>query len=224
MNTSHPPVSQAAAKPQELARDVAQNPRLLEEVMRGLDAKTARVKHGCAKALRALSETRPGLLYPKFDFFVRLLDHPNKIYQWEAARVLAQLARVDEEDKFAAIFDKYFAPIRGPVMITAATLIQGGARIAAAKPQLADRIAAEVIKVERARYQTPACRNVAIGHAIAALDDLFARLRNPAPALRFVRKQARNSRPATRKKAEKFLKGVGKRAKGPTAQRRGPGG
>jgi len=67
------------------------------------------------------------------------------------ARALSQLARVDAEDKFTAIFDKHFAPIRGPVMITAAHIIQGGARSAAAKPHLADRIAAEVLKVDRGR-------------------------------------------------------------------------
>jgi hypothetical protein len=39
--------------------------------------------------LRVLGETRPGLLYPQFDFFVHLLDHQNKIFQWEAARAVA---------------------------------------------------------------------------------------------------------------------------------------
>src|SRR5208282_1280128 len=134
MNASLAPFRQAASNPQHLARRAIKNPQLLEKVMEGLGTETARVKFGCAKALRVLSETRPELLYPRFDFFVRLLDHPNKIFQWEAARVLSQLARVDAEDKFTAIFDKYFAPIRGPVMITAANVIRGGARIAVAKP------------------------------------------------------------------------------------------
>jgi hypothetical protein len=189
--------------------------------MEGLGTETARVKFGCAKALRVLSETRPDLLYPQFDVFVRLLDHPNKILQWEGARVLSQLTRVDVEDKFAPIFDKYFAPIRGPGMITAANVIRGGARIAAAKPQLADLIAAEVLKVGRAHYQSPECRNVAIGHAVLALGDFFELLEHPAPALRFVRKQIKNSRPAMRRKAEQFLKGVGNRAKTARAQARG---
>jgi hypothetical protein len=206
MNGSLALARQAASNPQELARRVIKNPRLLEKVMDGLGAETARVKFGCAKALRVISETRPDLLYPRFDFFVCLLDHPNKIFQWEAARVLSQLARVDAGEKFTTIFDKYFAPIGGPVMITAANVIRGGARIAAAKPHLADLIAAELLKVDRARYQTPECRNVAIGHAVVALGDFFELLRHPAPALRFVRKQIKNSRPATRKKAEQFLK------------------
>jgi hypothetical protein len=189
-----------------LARKVIENPGLFGEIAEGLKADKARVKYGCAKVLRIVSEQRPDLLYPHFDFFVRLLDHDNKILQWEAAFVLSQLARVDAEDKFAAVFSRYFSPIPGPVMITAANVIQGGARIAQAKPRLADRIAGEVLKVAKARYQTPECRNVAIGHAIRALGVMQPLLRDPTPAVQFVRRQARNKRPATRKKAEQFLK------------------
>jgi hypothetical protein len=200
------PIHRAALNPQQLARKAILNPRLLPEITKGLEADKPRVKYGCAKALRHISQQCPDMLYRHFEFFVCLLDHENKIFQWDAAFVLSHLARVDAHDRFDAIFKKYFSPIPGPVMITAANVIQGGARVALAKPQLADRIAVEVLKVARARYQTPECRNVAIGHAIVALGDMLPLLRDPAPALRFVRKQARNPRPATRKKAEQFLK------------------
>jgi hypothetical protein len=206
MTAPLPPVRQAAFKPQQLARKAFQNPRLVSRILEGLQADKPRVKYGCAKTLRLLSEQHPGLLYPHFDLFVRLLDHPNKILQWDAAFVLSHLARVDRQDKFAAIFRKYFSPIPGPVMITAANAIGGAARIARAKPHLADRIAAQVLKVTTARYATAECRNVAIGHAIAALGDILPLLRRPAPAVQFVRRQSRNSRPATRNKALRFLK------------------
>jgi hypothetical protein len=201
----------AVSNPQALVRTIPQQPRLLETVLQGLSSETARVKYACAKALRILSETHPEMLYPRFDFFVRLLDHPNKTLQWEATLVLAQLARVDVEEKFAPIFAKYFAPIHGPVMITAANVIRGGSRIALAKPLWADRIAAELLKVAKARYQTPECRNVAISHAMVAFGEFHDLLQNPAPVLRFVRRQLKNSRPATRKKAERFLERMQRR-------------
>jgi hypothetical protein len=198
-------IRQAALNPPRLARKAIKH-RLFPAIIEGLKADKAPIKYGCAKALRIVSEQRPDLLYPLFDFFVGLLDHENKIFQWDAAFVLSHLARVDDDDKFAAVFDRYFSPIPGPVMITAANVIQGGARIAQAKPHLAERIAAEMLKVARARYQTPECGNVAIGHAILALGGIMPLLGNPAPAVQFVRKQTRNARPATRKKAAQFLK------------------
>jgi hypothetical protein len=199
-------ISQAALNPQRLALTAIRNPRLLPAIIEGLKADKARVKFGCAKALRLISEQRPDRLYPLFDCFVHLLDHENRILQWEAIFVLSQLASVDADDKVAEVFDNYFSPIPGPVMITAANVIQGGARIAQAKPHLADRIAAKILKVGRARYKTAECRNVAIGHAIVALGAILPLLRRPAPAVAFVRRQTRNPRPATRKKAEQFLK------------------
>ena len=198
-------LARTALIPHQLARKAILNPALLPDITKGLQAPKPRVKYGCAKALRLISEQRPDVLYPHFGFFAGLLDHENKILQWDAAFVLSQLARVDARDQFAAILEKYLSPIPGPVMISAANAIQGGARVARARPELADRIAAEILKVTRARYQTPECRNVAIGHAIAALGDMLPLLSDPAPAVRFVRKQARNPRPATRKKAERFL-------------------
>jgi hypothetical protein len=206
MSDSLASVLQAALKPQRLALKATRQPRLIPAIIEGLKADKPRVKYGCAKALRLVSEQRPEVLYPHFDFFVHLLEHENKIFQWNAACVLSHLARVDVQDKFAAIFKQYFSPILGPVMITAANVMQGGARVAQAKPQLAGRIAEEILKVARARYQTTECRNVAIGHAIIALGKMLPLLPNPAPAVRFVRKQTRNPRPATRKKAERFLK------------------
>jgi len=196
---------EAKRNPARLARAAIQDPRLAAVIVDGLEADEPRVKCGCAKALRLVAEGCPGVLYPQFDLFVRLLDHENKIMQWNAAFVLSHLARVDADDKFRAIFAKYFSPIRGPVMITAANVIQGGARIATAKPGLADRIGAEILKVGRARYQTAECRNVAIGHAIVALGIILPLLRKPAAMVRFVRRQLGNPRPATRRKAERFI-------------------
>jgi hypothetical protein len=199
-------IGQPGSDPERIARKVLAKPALVAEIIQGLQADAARVKYGCAKVLRLVSERAPELVYPRFDVFVRMLDHENRILQWEAVFVLSHLARVDAEDQFDGIFGQYFAPIPGPVMITAANIIGGAARIALARPRWADRIAREVLKVARARYQTAECRNVALGHAIEAFDQFFDLLRDRAPVVRFVKGQLKNGRNATRKKAERFLK------------------
>jgi hypothetical protein len=206
MSATLAPTRQAVPNPMILARKAINDPRPVAQILEGLNADKARIKYGCVKALRLISERRPEALYPHFDFFVRLLDHENKIFQWNAAFVLSHLTRVDRRDRFAPIFKKYFSPVAGPVMITAANVIQGGSRIAQAKPHWADRIAGEILKVAKARYQTAECRNVAISHAITALGEMLPLLRRPDPVVQFVRKQTRSPRPATRKKAERFLR------------------
>jgi hypothetical protein len=170
----------------------------------GLASPEARTKYGSAKLLRRLAEQDPDLLYSRFDFFASLLDGEDRILRWDSSRILGSLARADSEGRIEKLLDHYLAPITGHELIAAANAIQGAADIALAKPHLADRIAKEIVKVNRARYATPECRNVAAGHAIQALDCFFEHIQNKEPVLEFVAAQLGNPRPATRKKAEKF--------------------
>jgi hypothetical protein len=172
----------------------------------GLASPQARTKYGSAKELRRLSEVDPGLLYPRFDFFARLMTGETRILRWDATRILGNLARVDSRGRIEKLLDRYLAPITGSELIGAANAIQGAADIARAKPHLADRIAKEILKVSRAHYATPECRNVAAGHAIESLDRFFEHVQKKKPVLAFVESELANPRPATRKKAEKFLK------------------
>src|SRR2546429_6366850 len=56
---------------------------------------------------------------------------------------------------------------------------------------LADEIRKSILAVEQARYATRECRNVAIGHAIRALDVLFPALQNRQGVLSLDRKSTR---------------------------------
>ena len=84
--------------------------------------------------------------------------------------------------------------------------MKGAASIAQAKPYMADRIAAQILRVEKGAYDTAECRNVAIGHAIQSLDRFGSRISDRLKIQFFVARQLKNRRVATRGKAERFLK------------------
>ncbi len=199
-------ITRKASDKRRIASRVIAEPSLLPQVMAGLASAKAAIKFGCAKVLLIISEEDPQLLYPQWDLFASQLESDNQIIRWGAIRIIGNLAQVDHDNRFEAIFKTYFAPIRGPVMITAANIIGASPAIVAAKPHLAGRIAAVVLKVEQAEYATAECRNVAIGHAITAFGKLFDRITDPAPILAFVHRQLGNSRNAVRVKAQKFLR------------------
>ncbi|MBZ5496595.1 MAG: hypothetical protein LAP85_09345 [Acidobacteriia bacterium] len=199
-------ISRKSSNPVRIAERVIQSPDLIEELIEGLNAKKATIKYRCEKVLRIISERQPALLYPQFDLLATMLDCENSILKWGAIMSIANLARADSKNKFESIFEKYFSPIPGPVMITAANIIGGSARIALAKPDLAERISEEILKVEGAKYKTPECRNVAIGHAIGSFDQFFDHVQDKDRIIRFVKKQLQNTRAPVRKRAEKFLK------------------
>ena len=189
-----------------MADAVERNHELIAEVLAGIGAKRAGVRFGASKALRILSERVPELLYPHFDFFAALLGHGNHILQWNATITLANMARVDREGKIEAVLNRYLDLISGSNMITAANAMRGAAIIGAAKPHLVDRIVPRIMGVECAEYATPECRNVAIGHALRALEELARLLPDRRGVRLFAARQLGNPRAATSAKARKFLK------------------
>jgi hypothetical protein len=188
-----------------IAERVGADTSLLAVLLDGLRADAAAVRFGCEKVLRLVSEKHPEAVYPYFDRLVELLDSDNQILKWGAITALANLAHVDPAGRFRPVFGRYFRPISGPDLITAATVIKGAPKIARAYPALAERIGREVLKVEEAVYKTPECRRVAIGHALTALEEFFDLIQDKATVLRFVRRQLRCPRLSVARRARRFL-------------------
>jgi hypothetical protein len=191
---------------EEIAKEVIKNHELLSFIFEGLENKKADIKYGCEKILMIISESEPAVLYPQFDFFVSLLDHPSNFMKWGATKIIANLTQVDAENRFDKIFEKYFAPIPGPVMITAANIIGNSSKIASVKPYLTEKIVIELLKVETAEYQTTECRNIALGHFIVSVDQFFDQIKDKKPLVDLIKKQLNNTRNATKKKAMQFVK------------------
>lgn len=177
----------------------------LRNLIKGLSSPGVR-KFAAGKRLIELSERKPEAVYPHFDALAAHLNSENKILRWTVIRSIGALAAVDKRRRIDGIIGKFLAPIRGPVMITAANTIIAAAKIAKAKPLLAPKIVRAILNVEQAKYQTDECRNVAIGHAIVALETLDPGVAHSREVIHFVERQRKNTRPGTRKKAEAFLK------------------
>ncbi len=94
----HEKISEKDSDKEEIAAQVINKPELLSEIFAGLSADKARIKYGCDKVLRIISEKKPELLYPQMDFFVANLDSDNNFFKWGAIHVLANLASVDSEN------------------------------------------------------------------------------------------------------------------------------
>lgn len=190
-----------------------ENPQHIETLINVIDREKGSLKFGCEKVVRLVSERKPELVYPYFDFYVRLLDSDNSFLRLGAIITLSNLASVDSENKFEQIFDKYYAPVSGPDMVSSACVIGSSWKIAREKPDLADKIAARILSLERAKYLhkgklSPECRNVVCGHAIDSFGKFFDKINEKEKVVAFVRTQLKNSRPSVRKKAERFLKNL----------------
>ena len=190
---------------------VTRKPQEIAELVEALKVEKRAFKFNYEKVLRGVSEKRPELAYPYFEVFEGLLDSDNSFLKWGAILTIGNLAAVDKEKKFEAVFKKYYAPISGPAMITAANIIGSSAKIALAKPELTQAITSEILKVEKARYErkgkpSPECRNVAIGQAIDSFDKFFEQIDDKKSVIAFVKRQLKNTRKSVVKKAERFIR------------------
>ncbi|TFH50680.1 MAG: hypothetical protein E4H01_01735 [Lysobacterales bacterium] len=194
----------------ELVSDVLAEPHHVEILVETLRHERSALKFGCEKVLRLVSEQKPELIYPYFDFFVALISSENSFLRWGAIRTLANLVSVDAERRFDKVFSKYFSNITGGDMVSAANAIGSSPKIAQARPELADRIVHEILKLEGATYLhkgrvSPECKNVVRGAAVGAFEAIYPIAESRPSIARFLREQTENPRTKVRASARKVL-------------------
>ena len=89
-----------------VTKDVMENPVLVQFLLNGFMMKPAKYKFKSAKILTLISENKPEILYPYFDFFAEQLDNENTILKWNAIIIVANLTSVDSEKKFVKKWDE----------------------------------------------------------------------------------------------------------------------
>jgi hypothetical protein len=194
----------------QIVKEVIKSPECIPQLFAGLNHDKGNIKLGCEKILRLVSEQKPEIIYPYFDTFVKLLDSENNILKWGVIITISNLSSVDTENKFEKIFGKYYASINDKTMITASNIVKNSWKIALAKPELAEKISKEILKVEKVRYEnkgqlSPECNNIICGHAIDSFEKFYDEIKDKKPITDFIKRQLNNTRKSVAKKAKKFL-------------------
>jgi hypothetical protein len=193
---------------EELLNRVKQEFSLIPLLLEGVDHPKAAVRYGCAKVLMDLSEEHPEKMYQHFEFFVNLLDSKYRILTWNALAIIANLTSVDADNKFDAIFGKYYRFLDNDYMVTVANVVGNSGKIAGAKPYLIPKITDELLKVQdisTTPHLTEECRRVIAQHAIKTFDLFFDRIDQKEQVIAFVKACLDSPRKKLRTAAEKFL-------------------
>lgn len=193
----------------EITAAVVANPALLPPVMEGMTFPRAVPKFKCAKVLIAVSEQAPALLYPHFGFFAEYLDHKNNILKWTAIDILGNMAAVDTENRYDALFGKILGLFQEGNLITSGHVVKSLGTVVKAKPYLEERITLALLSVRTIPLPTDECRRILGGNTIETLGGYFPLVSDRDAVLDFAREHLDCSRNSTRKKAEKFLKRYG---------------
>jgi len=195
---------------EELLRAVEADRGLIPMVVDGLASAKPAVRYGCARVLTDLSARHPEWLYPHWDVFVGLLGGRYRPLTWSALTIIANLAGFDTDGRFEAIFERYYSLMGDGYLVTAANVVGNSAKVARAKPHLADAVAGKLLGVEAIKvgpHMTEECRRVLAEHAVEALDSLFELLSREErkKVIAFVRRQRGSSRKPLVAAVERFL-------------------
>jgi len=193
---------------QELLQKVKLDFNLLPTVLKGFSSSKAAIRYGCAKVIMDLSEEHPERLYLHMDFFVDLLDSKHRILTWNAMAIIANLAKVDKDKKFDAIFDKYYSFINDEHMVTVANVVGHSGKIALAKPHLVDKVTDELLKVENISttpHLTEECKRVIAEKTIKSFYLFFDKIKQKEKVTSFVKNHLNSPRKTLRRAAENFL-------------------
>ncbi|GET31475.1 hypothetical protein PbJCM13498_03380 [Prolixibacter bellariivorans] len=175
----------------------------IEELISGLQSKQLKEREEAFHQLYALSEEHPELLYPFWDRFAEMLHGPEVSKLYWAIHIIANLARVDTDNRFEELFDLWFNELlnhESPVVSPHAA--EKSEKIVLAKPELEKRITPLLLDIANTSH----CRHLDLqkAYVLSALDQYFDWVSDKEAVVAFIREQLQSTSPKTRKKAKEL--------------------
>jgi hypothetical protein len=182
---------------------------LFSEILDGLISKEEALRYNCHKVLMCISEKNGEFLYPKWDYFVEFLSSDNSYRKMSAVQIIANLTKVDTENRFEKIVDKYYSLLDDKSMIVAIYVAASSGNIVKAKPQLEREITNRLLDIDKTRHPEGRKPLIKAG-AIEAFDKYFPEAADKERITAFVKEQQNCDSPKTRKIAQDFLRKWGR--------------
>jgi hypothetical protein len=203
-------IADKTLKKEDLYKKVEHDFSLVPILIHGLSSPRPTVKYSCGKVLMDLSAKYPQTLYPNMEEVIKLIESKYRILTWNGIFIIANLAKVDDKQKFDSIFDRYFGLLENDYMVTVANVVINSGKIVLAKPYLNAKVTRELLLVEDigiTPHLTEECKRVIIEKTIQTFSLFFGKLEKELKVeiYAFVKRQLSSPRETLRKETELFL-------------------
>jgi hypothetical protein len=188
---------------QKTAENAVKNAKVLSELLDGLLSKKCAVRYKNFKVVYLVSEEHPEVLYPKWNFFENMLKSKNNTYTFYAIHILANLAKVDEADKFERVFDTFFAIANGDALVPACHVAYVSHKIVKAKPELAEKITEKLLNLDKATYKH---KELVQANALVSFSEYYEQIKDKNKILNLAKELQKNKSSRAKKEAAEFLK------------------
>jgi hypothetical protein len=103
-----------------------------------------------------------------------------------ALQIIANLTKVDTENRFERMFDSYYQLLDDKSMIPAAHVAGNSAKIVRAKPALEARITKRLLDIDKTHHE-PERKDLIKGYAIEAFSEYLGVAKNKQDIIEFVK-------------------------------------
>lgn len=203
MSVSSDP-SEKGVTVESVAKKASKDQKLLSELLERLTSKEDEVRHNSFRSLLIISEEHPEVLYPHWDHFSSLLTSENAYHRYIAAYMIANLTRVDTENKFERMSSGYLNLLNDKSVMVAGHLAVNLGKVVKAKPHLQTKITKMLLDIDKT-YPRPERRDLMKGSVIEAFGQYFEEAEDRERIIEFVKEELESNSPKTRKKAKEFL-------------------
>lgn len=190
----------------DIAKKVLEGELEISDVLNRVNSENSEIIYNSnALALRFLSDWKPEMIYPHWDFFVDMIRKDNNYLKMNGIYTIANLTKVDKEEKFEKIFDEFYKLLDCESLMIANHLAGLSGTIAKAKPDMQNNITKNLLKIDETHFD-PQRKDLIKGYAIEAFNEYFDEIENRNDIIEFVKKLTKSKSSTTSKKAKGFLK------------------
>ena len=192
-------------KPEDLVDEATKNPDILMDLVNNLLVKNDTIRYNSHKILLLISESNPELLYPQWVFFSNLLNSKNNFHKVIAIQIIANLIKIDSQNRFEKIFESYCNLLDAKSVMTAGHLAANLGKIAKVKSNLRDKITKILLSINQTHHE-PSRKELIKAFIIESFSEYFNLIEDKDPIIDFVQAQLKSQSPKTRKNAQIFLR------------------
>ncbi len=187
----------------ELAKKALNDNVLLHEILKGAVSKDNTTRSNSFNALQIISAEKPEILYSHWEYFHNMLMSKNNYHKYIAIYILADLTKVDNENKFEDIFEDYYGILAGDKVMTASHVALNSSKIALNKPQLQSKILDRLLDIDNIHQGRQ--NELLKSYVIEALRKMYPEIKDKERVAKFIEAQLDSSSPKTRDLAACFL-------------------
>jgi hypothetical protein len=132
------------------------------------------------------SKRDPSLFYGSWDKFVSLLDYENSYHRNYAMYIIANLTKVDIQNRFEPIIDKYYRQLNDDKFLTRRYCVLNSREIIINKPFLCDSIINRLILFIKTSENSEKQQNLIISDFMDVISDIASLIKEKGIIIEFL--------------------------------------